>query len=201
MRETTFVGAGAWRARLVLLAALALSFVGVVLVAQRPAEAHDHVVPETVLKKGTQHLQVGRKVIESSWNRPAGENECVNMNVIYTFELPGGKFNYPEVDRVAAGSELRVRILKSQRPDSFSVAAYPRIDEKGNPSGEGRRLERKLERVVRDGKTVAWDAVFSVNRPSRDYYLITEGHWQDTQGCEGDQFAYWSFHVQTRSAY
>ncbi len=199
MRDIT-VGRGAWRLRLVLLAA-ALALVGVVLVAQRPAEAHDHVVPETVLKKGTQNLQVGRKVIESSWNRPAGENECVNMNAIYTFELPGGKFNYPGVDRVAAGSELRVRILKIQRPDSFSVAAYPRIDERGNPSGEGRMLARTLERVVRDGKTVAWDAVFSVNRPSRDYYLITEGHWQDTQGCEGDQFAFWSFHVETGSAY
>lgn len=62
-------------------------------------------------------------------------------------------------------------------------------------------LERTLERVARDGKTVAWDAVFSVNRPSRDYYLITEGHWQDAQGCEGDQFAFWSFHVETGGAY
>ncbi len=195
------MGPGAWRLKLVLLAAVAVALVGVVLAAQRPAEAHDHVVPETVLKKGTQNLQVGRKVIESSWNRPAGENECVNVNAVYTFELPGGTFNYPEVDRVAAGSELRVRILKIQRPDSFSVTTYPKIDEHGNPSGEGRLLNRTLERVVVDGKTVAWDAVFSVKGASRDYYLISEGHWQDTQGCEGDQFAFWSFHVKTGSAY
>jgi len=60
-------------------------------------------------------------------------------------------------------------------------------------------LTNALERVVRDGKTVAWDAVFSVNRPSRHYYLISEGHWQDREGCGGDQYAYWSFHVKTRA--
>jgi hypothetical protein len=51
--------------------------------------------------------------------------------------------------------------------------------------------------VVEDGRTVVWDAVFSVNRPDRHYYLVTEGYWQDRQGCGSDQFAFWSFHVKT----
>ena len=60
-------------------------------------------------------------------------------------------------------------------PDSFEVAAYPKVDAEGEPAGEGRLLKRTLERIVADGKTVAWDAVFFVNRPDRDYYLISEG--------------------------
>ena len=52
MRETMFVGPDAWRLRLVLLVGVMLALVGVVLVSQRPAEAHDHRVPDTVLKKG-----------------------------------------------------------------------------------------------------------------------------------------------------
>ncbi|MDQ4128909.1 MAG: hypothetical protein M3151_13350 [Actinomycetota bacterium] len=31
------------------------------------------------------------------------------------------------------------------------------------------------------------DTVFTVERPDRHYYLVTEGHWQDRQGCGVDQ--------------
>ena len=191
MRETTFARPGAWRLGMILVVALAL--IGVVLAAQRPAEAHDHQVPDTVLKKGARDLQEGRRVFESSWDRPAGGNQCVNQNVIYA---PG----FPEVDRVAAGSELRVRIFKGQRPDSFEVAAYPKVGADGNPAGQRRMLRSRLRPVVEGGRTVAWDAGFSVNRADRDYYLITEGHWQDRQGCGNDQFAFWGFHVKTGAA-
>jgi hypothetical protein len=51
---------------------------------------------------------------------------------------------FPEADRVAAGSKLRVRVSKAQRPDSFEVAAYRTVDEEGEPSGEGRLLKRSL---------------------------------------------------------
>ncbi len=114
----------------------------------------------------------------------------MNQNVFYSTR-------FPEADSVAAGTKLRVRIFKSQRPDSFSVWAYRAVDENGEVTGEAQTLKRTLERVVRDGKTVAWDAVFTVNRPSRDYYIISGGLWQDTEGCDQAQFAYWSFHVKT----
>jgi len=98
-----------------------------------------------------------------------------------------------------AGSKLKVRILKTQRPDYVEITAYPALDEEGTPKGEGRLLRRSLERVVRDGKTVAWDSYFEVNHPDRDYYLVGEGHWKDREGCGGvDQYASWSFHVKTR---
>lgn len=174
-----------------LLAAVAAGLLGVLLVSGA-ALAHDHRIPETVLKKGIRDLQAGTRVMESSWNRPSGDNECLNESIIY-------RTRFPEVDRVTAGSKLRVRVSKAQRPDSFVVAAYRAVDENGQPVGEGRPLKRSLERVVRDGRTVAWDAVFSVHRPGRDYYLISEGHWKDREGCGGDQFAFWGFHVKTRA--
>lgn len=174
-----------------MLAAMAAGLLGVLFVSG-PVQAHDHRIPDTVLKKGTEKLQAGTLVNESSWNRPAGDGLCVNQSAIY-------RTRFPETDRVAAGAKLRVRIFRAQRPDSFKIAAYPRLDGNGNPSGEARLLKRSLERVVSDGKMVAWDAVFSVKSPRRDYYLISEGHWQDREGCPGDQYAFWSFHVKTRA--
>ncbi len=192
MRETTAVRSGAWSSGVILLVAIAVALAGAVLVFQRAAEAHDHEVPDTVLKKDGRNLQAGLRVNESSWDRPSGGG-CVNQNAIYA---PG----FPDVDRVAAGSELSVRIFKAQRPDSFEVVAFPRVDRDGNPAGRARTLPSTLERVVKDGRTVAWDAVFSVDRPDRHYYLVTEGHWQDREGCNADQFAFWSFHVKTGNA-
>jgi hypothetical protein len=179
------------RLMVVFLASMALGLLGILL-ASGAAQAHDHQIPNTVLKKGAKELQAGTLVKESSWNAPAGGNECVNESAIY-------RTRFPEADTVAAGAKLRVRVSKAQRPDSFEIAAYRAVDENGEPSGEARLLGRTLERVVVDGKTVAWDAVFSVKNPGRDYYLVSEGHWQDREGCGGDQFAFWSFHVETRA--
>ena len=176
-----------WARAVVLLVAVTLSGV---LAASGQARAHDHVVPETVLKKGDRGLQAGTGVIESSWVYPAGGGVCTSETAFYTFR-------YPDVDRVAPGSALRVRVFKAQRPDSFEIGAYPKVDEKGQPEGRGRRLGSTLKPVVRDGKTVAWDAVFTVERPDRDYYLIGSGRWKDRQGCGMEQYAYWGFHVET----
>jgi hypothetical protein len=193
MATTAHKGArGGWRFVLLSVTTLTVGLLGVLL-AQGPAPAHDHRIPDTVLKKGAKQLQAGTLVKESSWNRATGEGECLNESALY-------RTRFPETDRVAAGRELRVRIFKAQRPDSFQIAAYREVDENGEPGGEARLMRRSLERVVVGGKTVGWDAVFTVDRPSRHYYLIGGGHWQDREGCGGDQYAYWSFHVKTRSA-
>jgi hypothetical protein len=191
MRTKIVVGASGWTRRMVALL-VAVAVAGAVLIAQGPALAHDHKIPRTVLMKGAKELQVGTKVYKSSWDQLFNEELCYGEVIEY-------RYRFPETNGVAAGSKLRVRIFKAQRPDSFEIAAFRTVDENGEPSGEGRLLNRTLERVVSDGKTVAWDAVFSVNRPNRDYYLVTKGHWKDRAGCGTDQFAYWSFHVKTRA--
>ena len=156
-----------------------------------PAGAHDHRIPEAVLKKGVRDLQGGLLVAESFWSRSAGEDGCEGAYTQYVFR-------YPRVDRVAEGSELRVRIFKAQRPDSFAVNAHRKVEDDGFPVGEPQTLRRTLEPVVRGGERVAWDARFRVGRTSRDYYLVAEGHWRDREGCGDDQYAFWGFHVKTR---
>jgi hypothetical protein len=146
--------------------------------------------PNTVLKKGAQDLQTGLKVGESLWHYSLGGGRCGGRHTLSLFRFPG-------VDRVAAGTELRVRIFKEHRPDSFTVNAHRRVAEDDFPLGEPQGLPRTLKPVVRRGETVAWDARFRVSEPSRDYYLVTEGHWRDREGCGGDQYAFWSFHVKT----
>jgi hypothetical protein len=176
---------------MVLLAAVAVALVGVATTFQPPpAQAHDHRIPETVLQKGARELQVGLKVIDSNWSYPTTDDECVHVNATYVYR-------FPEEDRVAAGSKLRVRILKIHKPDSFSVTAYHRLDSDGLPSGDGRQLRSTLRPVVQGGETVAWDAIFFVNGSDRHYFLIAEGHWQDQQENCGAQWAHWSFHVRT----
>ena len=193
MKTTTYRRAtGEWKLRAVLVTAMALGLLGVLLLASGPAQAHDHRVPQTVLMKGAKEMQAGTRVKETSWDRPVGDDLCENRKVFYSTR-------FPETDTVGAGSKLRVRISKAQKPDSFLVGAYGAVDKEGAPTGEARLLKRSLERVVVDGKTVAWDAVFSAKDPGRDYYLISEGHWQDREGCGADQYASWSFHVETRA--
>jgi len=180
--------------RAILLVAVTMAaLAGVGLLGQRQASAHDHLIPKTTLMKRTTELQTGLKVVDSSWIQPAGNGEFVTQTASYTWR-------FPEVDRVAASSKLRIRIFKSQKPDTFSITAYPRIDQEGVPSGQRRLLQSSLRRVVQDGQTVAWDVIFYVNRPERDYYLVSEGHWKDGQGSDSDQWAYWSFHVKTKSS-
>jgi hypothetical protein len=172
----------------VLLTAMVVALIGV-LAAQIPASAHDHRVPKAVLMKGKQELQTGRKVNEYSWTYPAGEGICATEQAILTFGFPR------EVPSVAADSKLKVRIHKSQKPRPLYLAE---VDQNGAPR---REVNVRLKPVVRDQRTVAWDAVFRVKRPNSDYYLEAEGHWNDRQGCNNaDQYAFWTFHVKTRSA-
>jgi hypothetical protein len=179
-----------------LLAAMMVAFAGIVLFAQGSASAHDHRVPKTTLMKGKEELQVGRKVEEFTWAFTSRSGSaCFVDEGTFPFGFP------EEAASVAADSKLKVRIYKIQRPDTFSITAYSRLKGTGEPVGAtGRLLETSLERVVRDGQTVAWDAVFTVDRPDTNYYLITEGHWQDRDCTNIDQFAHWAFHARIGSA-
>lgn len=194
MQTEAYRGTGGWRTRMALvLAAVAVALAGVFLVAQRPASAHDHLIPKTVLVKGDEVLQSGRLVKESSWTFLDGEGGLNTDTAAYFWR-------FPAEDRVAAGSELRIRIFMDRQPETFVLAAYPKVSERGRPTGERRLLNPSFEPVVRDGLTVAWDAVFAVNRPDRHYYLVGRGHWQDAEGSDEPQYASWAFHAKTRSA-
>jgi hypothetical protein len=189
-------GVSEWGRTVVLLAAMMVALAGIVLFAQGSAGAHDHRVPRTTLMKGKEELQTGRKVEEFTWAYPSRSGSaCIVDEGTFPLIFPG------EAPTVAAGSKLKVRIYKSQQPDTFSITAYSRLKGTGEPVGAtGRLLETSLERVVRDGRTVAWDAIFNVDRADTDYYLVSEGHWQDRDCTNIDQFAHWAFHARTGSA-
>jgi hypothetical protein len=187
-----------------LLAAIVIALAGISLSTQRPASAHDHLLPTTILMKGTKELQTGHNVVDSSWTQLAGNGEFVTQTAVYSWGWPkmDDSSGAPIADRVPAESKLRLRIYKSQRPDTFDLMAYPKVIENHGywePSGQGRLLRTSLKPVVQDGQTVAWDVVFYVNRPDRDYYLVSEGHWKDVQVSGADQWAHWSFYVKTRN--
>lgn len=153
---------------------------------QASANAHDHRPPEAILMKGERELQRGN-LGSYCWTRPAGDGSFVG-------ECSDAVSGYPAAERVGEDSKMRIRIFKTQRPRDFSLSAYRKIDADG--FGRARRIPFSLRRVVEDGETVAWDAVFNVNQPNRHYYLDAFGIWKDEQGG-GNQDASWTFHVKT----
>ncbi|HEV2743032.1 MAG TPA: hypothetical protein VGV91_07760 [Rubrobacter sp.] len=184
-------GRRTWKWTAVLFAAIVLGTVGVLLYSQ-PAVAHDHEPPKTVLMKGSKELQAGRLTDEYRWSYPSP-----NGKVCWTDEatIP---FAFPKsLPTVVAGSTLKVRVYKRHEPMSLLIQE---IDLQGQPRGE---VAAKMRPVVRDGKTVAWDAVFTVDRPNALYRLMVDGHWQDRDCSVGpidpDQFARWTFRLKTGS--
>ena len=163
-------------ARLVLMA-LAMVLAGGVLLAgaQGRAQALASHPPDATLRQGGAILQEGR-LISYCWS-----GRCVD-----------GVSNYPSAVLVDPGTRLRIRLSENRRPEEFSLTRSWSRD------GQGRRIDTTLRRVVRDGKTVAWDAYFRVYRSDRHYYLDAFGAWKNQSGTvRGD--AYWQLHVKTRS--
>ena len=138
--------------------------------------------------KGTQELQKGSPG-SYCWTSPGGSGTWVYQ----CQDLTSG---YPAAERVKAGSRLRIRFLKEQRPIDSSLVAHVERTKDGTATGKARRLTVRLRPVVEDGRTVAWDALFYVERPNRHYYLDASGTWEgERSGPEQD--ASWSFHVRT----
>jgi hypothetical protein len=79
----------------------------------------------------------------------------------------------------------------SERPDAFRLTRYHELDEDGQPAGEGKRVPRELRKVWKNGKLVAWDALFHLYTKDRHYYLTVDALWP-----RGD--AAYEFHVQTK---
>lgn len=166
------------RRTVLLLASVALVlFVSGALLAgvQGQARALASHPPDAVLKQENRVLQEGR-LISYCWI-----DRCVD-----------GFSRYPSAVPVDSGSRLHIRLSENRRPERFSLTSS------GSPEGRSRRMDTTLRRVARDGKTVAWDAYFRVDRPDRHYYLGAFGIWSDNGGrVHGD--AYWQFHLRTTS--
>jgi len=172
-------GKGMKKRALLQLASMALASVllsGVFLVGvQGQAQALAPRPPDATLKQGNTILQDGR-LISYCWI-----DRCVD-----------GVSRYPSAVLVEPGTQLHIRLSENRRPDRFSLTSSR------SPDGQSRRIDTTLRRVERDGKTVAWDAYFRLERPDRHYYLGAFGVWKNQSGTvRGD--AYWQFHVKTQT--
>ena len=143
-----------------------------------PARALDGDPARAILKQDGRTLQKGK---QGSYCWPTGPGEFTCADAVPS---------YPRVDRVAEGSKLRVRISESQKPRDLDLTAYRRVNANDVPVGDGQNLRYDWERVRRNGKTVAWEAVFRVGQPNRHYYLSAFGRWKKAD-------ASWDFHVKT----
>ena len=168
---------------------LVLAMALAVVAAKAQAGSFSDESPEQVLMKGTTVLQHG-KFYYSTWHwYEAGEWNKVHADGI------GG---FPRADTVRAGSRLHIKLNKPERPATFRIRAYKKVDQFSNPIGTGRLLNTTLRRVERDGKTVGWNVLFRVNEPNRHYYLEASGRWERVPGTH---ISYGSrhenFHVKT----
>jgi hypothetical protein len=145
--------------------------VGVFLVGvQGQAQALAPHPPDAILKQDNRTLQHG-SLMSYFWI-----NRVVDV-------AP----QHPSAVLVEPGTQLYIRLSENRRPEQFSLTAR-------RPT---RRIDTTLRPVVRDGKTVAWDAYFRLERPDRHYHLRASGAWEGRGGRSGD--VDWLFHVKTGS--
>jgi hypothetical protein len=139
------------------------------------AQALESHPPDAIMKHGNKILQDGR-LISYCWI-----DRCAD-----------GVSRYPSAVLVEPGTRLHIRLSENRRPERFSLTGSRA------PDGQSQRIDTTLRRVERDGKTVAWNAYFRLERPDRHYYLDAFGVWKDDGGkVQGD--AYWQFHLKTGS--
>ena len=158
----------------VLVLAIALSTVTVVATQAQAIRLFDPVLMKghTVLQHGGFAYGTSHVYKNGSWNTYYAD----------------GLGEYPSAAVVGAGRKLHIRLNKAQRPDRFTIKDHE----------TGRHLKTTLRRVQRDGKTVAWDVYFRVNRPNHNYYLDTRGVWKHVPGTH-TSYGYYVhlFHVKT----
>ena len=115
-----------------------------------------------------------------------------------------GPFDWPAADTLKAGSKVRVRINKPEKPSTFKITAYKAVNntnDQHRPTwSTAEVLSRTLTSVENNrGDVIAWNATFYVNEPNRHYYISADGEW------EGADAALYSFgkaqdllHLKTR---
>jgi hypothetical protein len=159
--------------RMIFVLAAVVGLVGIFLVGvQGQAKALEPHPPDATLKQNLRTLQGGH-LVSYCWI-----GGCTD-----------GLSRYPSDALVEPDTQLYIRLSENRRPKHFSLSTSQ------TPDGRFRRIDTTLKRVVRDGKTVAWDAYFRLERPEHQYYMGASGVWKGAGGRRGD--AYWQFHAKT----
>ena len=165
-------------ARLSLVAVLLLAF-------PAPAAAHDHGPPMALLRVNG-FLQRGR-VVNVDWvTRKDGR--CVEKH-----RRQDLRFGPPV--RVDIGAYPgRLRLLTSRRP-RLKLLTWVLRDGSKKPLGPAEEIPFELEPLARNGRTLAWDAVFRL-AVVQHRFIAAYARWPDREGCDEMQRATWTYHIR-----
>ncbi|MDQ3955474.1 MAG: hypothetical protein M3285_07995 [Actinomycetota bacterium] len=101
-------------------------------------------------------------------------------------------YSFPHGVWVPKGARVAIRLEKDEKPARVEITAWRKVDDDGQPVGDGRGLRKRLVPVGRGGDVVAWEARLRLRRGGRHYYMSTFVKWND----KGD--AFYDFHAKTR---
>jgi hypothetical protein len=90
------------------------------------AEAHDHRIPETALRKGARDLQGGLLVAESFWSRSTGEDRCEGDYTDYVFRYPESTGWRPAASCESGSSSPNPRLLHGKHAPEDGRRRLPR---------------------------------------------------------------------------
>ncbi len=147
--------------------------------------ADDHAVPMALLR--VHGFPQRGKVISLDWfSRKDGR--CVEKERREEF-----KFGPPV--RVDIGHYPgRLRLLTSHRP-RLKILSWLLLDGDKKPLGVPEEIPFELEPLARDGRTLAWDAVFRM-LVLEHRYIAVFARWPDREGCDEMQRATWTYHIK-----
>jgi len=165
---------------------LVLSLTGLLVLAlPGVAPAHDHRVPLALLRIHG-FPQRGR-VISADWvaRREAG---CVEKE-----RRKEMRFGPPV--RVNIGLYPgRLRLLTRHRP-RLRILSWILLDGEKRPVGSPEEIPFELEPLARNGRTLAWDAVFDLTVLEHRYIAVF-ARWPDRENCDQMQRVTWTYHIR-----
>ena len=88
----------------------------------------------------------------------------------------------------------RLRLLTSHKP-RLRIFSWILLDDQKHALGPPEEIPFELEPLARNGRTLAWDAVFRL-AVVQDRYIAVFARWPDREGCEEMQRATWAYHIR-----
>jgi hypothetical protein len=155
------------------------------------APAHDHKPPRVVLRSPGDR-QIGRPW-SYEWSARESENTCSGVHA-------DGIPNYRRRALIwRPRRKLHLRLFKRHQPRRLIVRMWVRLDDSGEPVGQGRRADVSLRRARIDGRRI-WIAGFYGRRDARRHlYLGVYVRYRDVEGCGGSQNMLVAFHLRRRT--
>jgi len=150
-----------------------------------PASAHDHRRPMALLR--VHGMPYRGRMVEVDWvTRKDGG--CVEKH-----RQRDLRFGPPA--RVDIGLYPgRLRLLTSHHP-RLRILSWALLDGSKQPVGPPEEIPFELERLSRNGRTLAWDAVFRLFVVEHRYIGVF-ARWPDREGCDEMQRVTWTYHLR-----